>query len=70
LNERKNKLIGDIQQLLNTYDGVSKTSINPNLLEFMDEETLLSVIDSLLTQKEDAKESDLEWLEKFKKEIK
>ena len=70
MNERKNKLIGDIQQLLNTYDGVSKTSINPNLLEFMDEETLLSVIDSLLTQKEDAKESDLEWLEKFKKEIK
>lgn len=69
MNERKNKLIGDIQQLLNTYDGVSKTSINPNLLEFMDEETLLSVIDSLLTQKEDAKESDLEWLEKFKKEI-
>ena len=70
MNERKNKLICDIQQLLNTYDGVSKTSINPNLLEFMDEETLLSVIDSLLTQKEDAKESDLEWLEKFKKEIK
>lgn len=70
MSERKNKLIGDIQQLLNTYDGVSKTSINPNLLEFMDEETLVSVIDSLLTQKEDAKESDLEWLEKFKKEIK
>ena len=56
MSERKNKLISDIQQLLNTYDGVSKTSINPNLLEFMDEETLLSVIDSLLTQKEDAKE--------------
>lgn len=69
MSERKNKLISDIQQLLNTYDGVSKTSINPNLLEFMDEETLLSVIDSLLTQKEDAKESDTEWLEKFKKEI-
>ncbi|MBC8237652.1 MAG: hypothetical protein H8E76_05420 [Helicobacteraceae bacterium] len=69
MSERKNKLIGDIQQLLNTYDGVSKTSINPNLLEFMDEETLLSVIDSLLIQKEDAKESDLVWLEKFKKEI-
>jgi len=70
LSERKNKLIIDIQKLLNTYDGVSETSINPNLLEFMDEETLLSIIDSLLTQKEDAKESDLEWLEKFKKEIK
>ena len=62
----KEELINDIQNLLNTYDGVDKTDINPNLLEFMDQATLLSIIDSLLTQKEDAKESDLEWLEKFK----
>lgn len=62
----KAELIDDIQNLLNTYDGVAKTDINPNLLEFMDQATLLSIIDSLLTQKEDAKESDLEWLEKFK----
>ncbi len=62
----KAELIKDIQNLLNTYDGVGKTDINPNLLEFMDQVTLLSIIDSLLTQKEDAKESDLEWLEKFK----
>ena len=62
----KEELINDIQNLLNTYDGVGKTDINPNLLEFMDQTTLLSIIDSLLAQKEDAKESDLEWLEKFK----
>lgn len=62
----KAQLIEDIQNLLNTYDGVAKTDINPNLLEFMDQTTLLSIIDSLLDQKEDAKESDLEWLEKFK----
>ena len=62
----KEELINDIQNLLNTYDGVGKTDINPNLLEFMDQTTLLSIIDSLLVQKEDAKESDLEWLEKFK----
>ena len=68
MNTRKNNLITDIQQLLNTYDGVSKTAINPDLLEFMDEQTLLSIIDSLLSQKEDAKESDIEWLEKFKKD--
>jgi hypothetical protein len=65
---RKEQLIADIQNLLNTYEGVHKTSINPNLLEFMDENTLISIIDSLLSQKEDAKESDLEWLEKFKKQ--
>ena len=69
MDTRKNKLINDIQQLLNTYDGIHQTQINPNLLEFMDEETLLNVINSLLSQKEDAKESDIQWLEKFKKEI-
>lgn len=67
MNDRKKQLIKDIQNLLNTYDGVNPTSINPNLLEFMDEDTLISIIDSLLTQKEDAKESDIEWLEQFKK---
>ena len=66
---RKNQLIKDIQNLLNSYDNVKTTSINPNLLEFMDENTLVSIIESLLTQKEDAKDSDIEWLEKFKKEI-
>ncbi|MDY0124464.1 hypothetical protein [Sulfurimonas sp.] len=64
---RKDKLIQDIQNLLNSYEGVHKTSINPNLLEFMDEDTLVSIIDSLLRQKEFSKESDIEWLEKFKK---
>ena len=62
----KAQLIEDIQNLLNTYDGVAKTDINPSLLEFMDQATLLSIIDSLLNQKEDNKESDIEWLEKFK----
>ena len=65
----KAELVNDIQNLLNTYEGVNKTDINPNLLEFMDIDTLLSIIDSLLTQKEDAKESDLEWLEQFKKQV-
>ncbi len=62
----KAQLIEDIQNLLNTYDGIGKTDINPTLLEFMDQDTLLSIIDSLLNQKEDNKESDIEWLEKFK----
>jgi hypothetical protein len=65
--DRKTQLITDIQNLLNTYEDVHKTSINLSLLEFMDENTLISIIDSLLSQKENEKESDLEWLEKFKK---
>lgn len=64
---RKEQLINDIQNLLNSYEGIHKTSINPALLEFMDEDTLISIIDSLLNQKEASKESDIEWLEQFKK---
>lgn len=64
--DRKDKLINDIQNLLNTYEGIHKTSINPDLLKFMDEDSLLSIIGSLLDQKEASKESDMEWLEKFK----
>ncbi|MEA3331028.1 MAG: hypothetical protein U9Q29_04970 [Campylobacterota bacterium] len=65
---RKEQLIRDIENLLNTYGGIDKTFINPDLLKFMDETTLLSIVDSLLTQKEDSKKSDIEWLNKFKKE--
>lgn len=64
---RKEELIQDIQNLLNNYDDVNSTSINPELLDFMDEKTLLSIIDTLLTEKEKTKELDIEWLEKFKK---
>jgi hypothetical protein len=66
--ERKRQLIKDIQNLLNGYDGVKTTDINPALLEFMDEDTLVSIIGSLLDQKEDSKSADTEWLEKFKKQ--
>jgi hemerythrin len=67
MNERKKLLVTDIQNLLNSYDAVKTTSINPSLLEFMDENTLISIIDSLLAQKENHFKADEEWLEKFKK---
>jgi len=67
MNTRKQQLIEDIQNLLNSYDTQSTTSINPNLLEFMDEKTLISIIDSLLNQKEKATQVDAQWLEQFKK---
>jgi len=66
---RKQQLIKDIQDLLNSYDGISPTSINPNLLEFMDEDTLLNIIGSLLDQKEENAKADSEWLEKFKQNL-
>ena len=64
---RKTELINDIEKLLNNYNDENTTVINPNMLEFMDEATLLRIIDTLLTQKEASKETDLEWLEAFKK---
>ncbi len=65
--DKKKQLIEDVQNLLNSYDDDNSTVINPSLLEFMDEKTLISIIDNLLTQKESAKEIDTQWLEKFKK---
>ena len=64
--QRKEQLIKDIQDLLNTHGKVEKTDINPALLEFMDEDTLVSIVGSLLDQKEESKDVDVDWLEKFK----
>lgn len=68
MSSSKEKLIHDIETLLNSYgDDVPPTVINPSLLEFMDEETLKSIIGSLLRQKETVNEDSIEWLEQFKK---
>lgn len=64
---KKEELILDIQNLLNSYDDVNSTNISPDLLKFMDEDTLINIIDSLLLQKENNKKIDALWLETFKK---
>ena len=63
----KEKLIKDIQQLLNNYDGISITHINPALFEYMDEEDLKNIIADLLRQKEKFLQTETEWLQSFKK---
>lgn len=65
----KKQLIEDIQNLLNSYDAKNSTSINPDLLEFLDDKTLINIIDSLLRQKDEIREIDTKWLEKFKKTV-
>jgi len=69
MSSKKEILIQDIQNLLNTYKQVKTTSINPALLEFMDEATLIQIISNLLEQKENSKDVDEEWLAKFKKTV-
>lgn len=66
MESTKEQLITDIENLLNRYDGVKQTHIDPALLQFMDRETLLSIISSILRQQENTNESNLEWLEQFK----
>lgn len=66
MESTKEQLINDIQNLLNRYEGLSPTSINPALLEFMDRDTLLSIISSLLKQQENTNENNIEWLQQFK----
>ena len=66
MESTKQQLIDDIQNLLNRYEGLPPTTINPALLEFMDRDTLLSIITSLLKQQENTNKDNLEWLEQFK----
>lgn len=66
MESTKQQLIDDIQNLLNRYEGLSPTTINPALLEFMDRDTLLSIISSILKQQENTNQDNLEWLEQFK----
>jgi hypothetical protein len=64
---KKDELISDIENLLNSYGDGKPTHIDPKLLAFMDESALKGIIDSLLRQKEKTVESNLDWLEQFKK---
>ena len=66
MESTKQQLIDEIQNLLNRYEGLSPTTINPALLEFMDRDTLLSIISSLLKQQENTNKDNFEWLEQFK----
>ena len=67
MESTKEQLINDIENLLNRYDGIKPTQIDPSLLQFMDKSTLLSIISSILRQQENTNESNIEWLEQFKK---
>ncbi|MDD5717403.1 MAG: hypothetical protein PHW64_06330 [Sulfuricurvum sp.] len=66
MKSRKEQLITDIENLLNRYEGIKPTHIDPSLLQFLDENTLISIIESLLRQQEKTNETNIEWLEQFK----
>jgi hypothetical protein len=68
MESTKEQLILDIENLLNRYVDLKPTHIDPALLQFLDKQTLLSIIDSILRQQEKTNESNIEWLEQFKKQ--
>lgn len=67
MESTKKQLIADIENLLNRYGEIKPTHINPDLMQFMDRQTLLNIIDSILKQQETTNESNVEWLEQFKR---
>jgi len=64
--QEKEKLIKDIQNLLNTHDGIKDSVINANMLEFMDKESLINIIGLLLDKKDSILDDNKEWLQSFK----
>lgn len=62
----KKKLIKDIQDLLNSHDGIKDSVINVNMLEFMDKESLISIVGLLLDKKESIVTDNIDWLNSFK----
>lgn len=64
--QTKEELLTDIEQLL-TYNPEEKTTINPNYLEYLSLEDLISIRNKLIAHIGQLKEDDIEWLEQFKK---
>jgi hypothetical protein len=66
MENSERQLIQDIENLLNGYEGLQKSYINPELLSHLDEASLKEIISDLLMQKENAVSSNLEYLQQFK----
>jgi len=62
----KSELLKEIEELLNEYGDTS--SINPSVLEFLEESDLIEIKKSLLENKKHHLD-DTQWLQQFKKEI-
>jgi hypothetical protein len=67
MEDTKYKLIKDIEKLLNSYEDLAPSTIDPDLLQYLDESSLKDIISDLLTQKENTVTDNLEYLEQFKK---
>jgi len=62
----KEALLDEIVELLNEYG--SSTSINPSVLQFLEESDLLDIKKTLIESKKHHVEENKQWLEQFKRE--
>jgi hypothetical protein len=64
--QTKEELLHEIEKLL-SYKPEEKTTINPNYLEYLEVEDLLSIKKNLMEKIGKLTEKDIEWLEQFKR---
>ena len=65
-SQTKEELLADIEKLIR-YDKSDKQTINPALLDYLDELSLISIMKKLLERVGTLSEEDKEWLQQFKK---
>jgi len=65
-SQTKEELLADIEKLIR-YDKSDKQTINPALLDYLDELSLISIKKKLLERVGTLSEEDKEWLQQFKK---
>ena len=70
MNEKESKtkraLLEEIERLIR-YDQSREQTINPSLLAYLDEASLLSIRETLLKRVGTLSDEDKEWLEQFKR---
>ena len=62
----KEELLADIEKLI-SYDTADKQTINPALLAYLDEASLISIKKKMLERVGVLSDEDKEWLQQFKK---
>ena len=65
-SQTKEELLADIEKLI-CYDKSDKQTINPSLLAYLDEISLISIKKKLLERVGVLSDEDKEWLQQFKK---
>ncbi|MCH9741247.1 MAG: hypothetical protein K0U38_10500 [Epsilonproteobacteria bacterium] len=64
--KEKDELLREIEALI-SYNPKQASTINPNYLEYLELEDLISIKKSLLEKVGKLSQEDIEWLEQFKK---